>query len=54
MKEAERNTLPVVLSDWDHLKSGEYMKAMEETGYDILYAPIYPLWHIFTNKPKLF
>lgn len=39
MEEAERNTIPVVLSDWDHLTSEEYMKAMEDTGYDILYVP---------------
>ena len=36
MKKAERDTIPVVLSDWDHLTSEEYMNAMEETGYDIL------------------
>lgn len=38
IKQAERNTIPVVLSDWDHLPSEDYMKAMEDTGYDILYV----------------
>lgn len=36
MKQAERNGKLVMLSDWDHLTGQEYMKAMEETGYDIL------------------
>lgn len=36
MKRAERNGKLVMLSDWDHLTGEEYMKAMEETGYDIL------------------
>lgn len=42
MKEAERHTIPVIMSDWDHLTSVEYMEAMEATGYDILYVPEYP------------
>lgn len=54
MKEAERNPVSVVLSDWDHLTSKEYMEALEKTGYDILYAPTQPLWQAFTNKPKLY
>jgi hypothetical protein len=36
MKQAERNGKLVMLSDWDHLTGKEYMKALEETGYDIL------------------
>lgn len=42
MKQAERHTIPVILSDWDHLTSVEYMEAMEATGYDILYVPPCP------------
>lgn len=38
MKEAERNPISVVLSDWDHLTGSEYMQAMDDTGYDILYV----------------
>ena len=26
----------VIMSDWDHLPSNEYMDALKETGYDIL------------------
>lgn len=36
MRLAERNANLVVLSDWDHLTSDSYMRAMMETGYDIL------------------
>jgi hypothetical protein len=36
MKQAERNGKLVMLSDWDHLTGKEYMKALEESGYDIL------------------
>ena len=43
MKWAELNTVPVVLSDWDHLTSDEYMQAMEDTGYDILCESPYVL-----------
>lgn len=39
IKEAERNPVSVILSDWDHLESEEYMAALQNTGYDILYAP---------------
>lgn len=46
MKEAERNPVSVVLSDWDHLTSEDYMKALEDTGYDILYAPA---WSLLAN-----
>lgn len=35
MRLAERNANLVVLSDWDHLTSDSYMRAMMETGYDI-------------------
>lgn len=40
MKKAEYDTKPIILSDWDHLKSADYMEAMEKTGYDILYTSI--------------
>lgn len=36
MRLAEKNANLVILSDWDHLTSDEYMRAMMETGYDIL------------------
>jgi hypothetical protein len=36
MKQAERYGKLVMLSDWDHLTGKEYMKALEESGYDIL------------------
>ncbi|KAL4892277.1 multicopper oxidase-domain-containing protein [Aspergillus ambiguus] len=35
MKYAERHGELVVLSDWDHLTSEEYMDALKDTGYDI-------------------
>lgn len=41
MKEAERNPVSVMLSDWDHMYSSDYMKALHDTGYDILYATIF-------------
>lgn len=40
MKKAEYDTKPIVLSDWDHFKSVDYMESMEKTGYDILYTSI--------------
>lgn len=43
MEKAERDTELVVLSDWDHLTSDEYMQTMEDTGYDILCEPPYIL-----------
>lgn len=40
MEKAEYDTKPIILSDWDHLKSADYIEAMEKTGYDILHKSI--------------
>ena len=37
MKKAEASAKPVVVSDWTHLTSDEFLAAEEETGYDILW-----------------
>lgn len=36
MKDAERGGQMMVLSDWSNFTSERYMKALEQTGYDIL------------------
>lgn len=36
MTKAAQDPQLIILSDWDHLPSDEYMKVMAETGYDIL------------------
>lgn len=36
MTKAAHDAQLVMMSDWDHLSSNEYMDAMKETGYDIL------------------
>ena len=36
MKKAEASAKPVVVSDWTHLTSDEFLAAEEATGYDIL------------------
>ena len=38
MKKAEASAKPVVVSDWTHLTSDEFLAAEEETGYDILWG----------------
>lgn len=53
MKCAERNTVPVVLSDWDHLTSDEYMQAMHDTGYDILCESPYLLLNFNADRKQL-
>ncbi|GFF43525.1 laccase-1 [Aspergillus udagawae] len=55
MKQAERYGNLVTLSDWDHLTGKEYMKAMEETGYDIFCADsvlINGRGSVFCQDPK--
>lgn len=37
MKKAEASAKPVVVSDWTHLTSDEFLAAEEATGYDILW-----------------
>ena len=53
MKKAEQDTVPVVLSDWDHLTSDEYMQAMEDTGYDILCESPYLLLTFNADRKQL-
>ncbi len=36
MQKAEASAKPVVVSDWTHLTSDEFLAAEEATGYDIL------------------
>ena len=38
IKKAEASATPVVVSDWTHLTSDEFLAAEEETGYDILWG----------------
>lgn len=38
MQKAEASAKPVVVSDWTHLTSDEFLAAEEETGYDILWG----------------
>ena len=38
MKKAEASAKPVVVSDWTHLTSDEFLAAEEATGYDILWG----------------
>lgn len=37
IKNAEHNAELIVVSDWTQFTSVEYMDALKETGYDILY-----------------
>ena len=37
LKRAEASAKPVVVSDWTHLTSDEFLAAEEATGYDILW-----------------
>ena len=37
LKKAEASAKPVVVSDWTHLTSDEFLAAEEATGYDILW-----------------
>lgn len=53
MREAEQNPILVVLSDWDHLTGPEYMQAMEDTGYDILYVQTINCQFSDANTAKL-
>jgi L-serine deaminase len=36
MTKAAHDAQLVMMSDWDHLPSDEYMDALRKTGYDIL------------------
>lgn len=36
MTKAAHDAQLVVMSDWSHFPSNEYMNALKETGYDIL------------------
>ena len=36
MQKAEADAKPVLISDWTHLTSEEFLAAEEATGYDIL------------------
>jgi hypothetical protein len=36
MTKAAHDAQLVIMSDWDHLPSNQYMDALRETGYDIL------------------
>jgi hypothetical protein len=36
MTKAAHDSQLVMMSDWDHLPSNEYMDALKDTGYDIL------------------
>jgi hypothetical protein len=36
MKKAANNPIPVLVSDWTHVKSWNYMEAEEASGYTIL------------------
>ena len=38
MKKAEASAKPLVVSDWTHLTSDEFLAAEEATGYDILWG----------------
>ena len=37
LKKAEASAKPVVVSDWTHLTSDEFLAAEKATGYDILW-----------------
>ncbi|EAW14604.1 laccase abr2 [Aspergillus clavatus NRRL 1] len=56
MKRAERDGQLVVLSDWDHLTSEEYMGALRSTGYDIFCTDsvlINGHGSVFCNDPEV-
>lgn len=45
IRQAVQNAELIVVSDWSQYTSFEYMDAMKQTGYDILYASSIPcLW----------
>jgi hypothetical protein len=42
IRQAVQNAELIVVSDWSQYTSFEYMDAMKQTGYDILYASFIP------------
>jgi hypothetical protein len=42
IKEAEHNAKLIVVSDWSQYTSVDYMDALKQTGYDILYEIAIP------------